>query len=207
MKEITVAENAGFCFGVKRATDRLEEALRNATAGERIYTLGHLIHNETYNESLRRRGVDAIDTADVERVAAEASAECPVTLLVRAHGIPKQTEQMLRLFSEKNAYFRWIDCTCPYVKKIHRIAAENSSDESFFILMGAANHPEVVGIMSYFDGEKYVAATPEQIEEVFLHRDNDKMHKKTPVMAAQTTFNLVNWHQSQKISKNSVQMP
>ncbi|MBQ1963289.1 MAG: 4-hydroxy-3-methylbut-2-enyl diphosphate reductase, partial [Clostridia bacterium] len=46
MKKITVAENAGFCFGVKRATDRLEQALKQAQGGERILTLGHLIHNE-----------------------------------------------------------------------------------------------------------------------------------------------------------------
>jgi len=57
MRCITVAEYAGFCFGVKRATDRLEQALRSARSGERICTLGHLIHNETYNDSLRRRGV------------------------------------------------------------------------------------------------------------------------------------------------------
>ena len=57
MKKITVASNAGFCFGVKRATDSLEAALQNAKRGERIFTLGHLIHNETYNDSLRRRGV------------------------------------------------------------------------------------------------------------------------------------------------------
>ena len=66
MRSITVAENAGFCFGVKRATDRLEEAMRDARDGERIFTLGHLIHNETYNESLHRRGVDAIGVDDIE---------------------------------------------------------------------------------------------------------------------------------------------
>ena len=55
--EIRVAKTAGFCFGVKRATDRLEEALAQARAGETIATLGHLIHNESYNEGLRRRGV------------------------------------------------------------------------------------------------------------------------------------------------------
>ena len=53
--KITVAAHAGFCFGVKRATDRLEEALRAAKPGETVATLGHLIHNETYNEALRRR--------------------------------------------------------------------------------------------------------------------------------------------------------
>ena len=60
MRTVTVSENAGFCFGVKRATDCLEDALKQAKSGERIYTLGHLIHNETYNESLRQRGVESI---------------------------------------------------------------------------------------------------------------------------------------------------
>ena len=198
MRTVTVAENAGFCFGVKRATDRLEEALAGAGQGERICTLGHLIHNETYNESLRRRGVETVSTEQIEALAASADDKHPVTLLVRAHGCPRQVEELLRALSQKNEYFRWIDCTCPYVKKIHRIAAENSREDTFFVLMGTADHPEVVGIMSYFDGEKYVASDPDELESLLSNLGEDKMHKKTPVMAAQTTFNLVNWHQSQK---------
>ena len=198
MKSITIAEHAGFCFGVKRATDRLEEAIQRAKEGERIYTLGHLIHNETYNESLRRRGVEAVDTETVESLAKQADAEHPVTVLVRAHGCPKQTEQLLGKLAEENPHFQWLDCTCPYVKKIHRIAAENSGEEQFFILMGAANHPEVVGIMSYFEGEKYVAANAEELETVLLQQVGDNLHKKTPIMAAQTTLNLLNWQKSQK---------
>ena len=57
--KVPVAENAGFCFGVKRATDRLQEALTQARPGERICTLGHLIHNESYNALLERQGVSA----------------------------------------------------------------------------------------------------------------------------------------------------
>ena len=45
--KITVAANAGFCFGVRRATDSLENALRAAAPGETVATLGHLIHNES----------------------------------------------------------------------------------------------------------------------------------------------------------------
>ena len=68
--KITVATNAGFCFGVKRATDRLEEALAQARAGETIATLGHLIHNESYNEGLRRRGVLTVsDSAHVRMMS------------------------------------------------------------------------------------------------------------------------------------------
>ncbi len=198
MKTITVAEHAGFCFGVKRATDRLEQALANARNGERICTLGHLIHNETYNDSLRRRGVETLTLADVERVAGEADADHPVTVFVRAHGCTKETAERLEHAARENPFFSWVDCTCPFVKKIHKIAAECDPEECFFILIGAAAHPEVVGIMSFFDGEKYVFATAEELESALSQQVGGKVHKKAPVMAAQTTQKLGNWNKSQK---------
>ncbi|MBE6634389.1 MAG: 4-hydroxy-3-methylbut-2-enyl diphosphate reductase, partial [Ruminococcaceae bacterium] len=200
--KITVAENAGFCFGVKRATDRLEEALANADAGERIYTLGHLIHNETYNESLARRGVLVAGEEDLERLAQEASGEHPVTVLVRAHGIPQSTQALLEQGASRNRFFRWLDCTCPYVKKIHKIARENSGEDRVFVLIGAERHPEVVGIMSCFRGEKYVFSNADELERAILTCSTVNFNKKTPIMTAQTTLNLVNWQQSQKILKN-----
>ncbi len=195
MSQITVAEHAGFCFGVKRATDSLEKSLAEALPGERIYTLGHLIHNEAYNEALRRRGVEAIAPEDLEQIAAEAGESSPVSVLVRAHGCPRETTQLLSRLSKGNPHFRWIDCTCPYVKKIHKIAAGTDPEKHFFVLIGAANHPEVVGIMSFFQGEKHVFSTPEALKEVLSQREKGG---KTPVMVAQTTQNLEAWQESQK---------
>ena len=200
--KVTVAENAGFCFGVKRATDRLEDALKAASAGETVYTLGHLIHNETYNESLRKRGVQVASEENMEQIARQATAENPVTVLVRAHGCSKQIQERLESYAKRNSNFHWIDCTCPYVKKIHKIAQENSASDRVFILIGAESHPEVVGIMSYFDGEKYVYPNADALKAGLVGLDTVKMNKKTPVMAAQTTFNLGNWNQSQKNLKN-----
>ena len=202
MSQITVAKNAGFCFGVKRATDSLENALQNARAGERIYTLGHLIHNEAYNEALHRRGVDAIGHEDILHVAESANESAPVSVLVRAHGCPRETVELLERLAGENPHFRWIDCTCPYVKKIHKIAAETDADKHFFVLIGAANHPEVVGIMSCFDGEKFVFSSPEELDSSFSQQGTDNLHKKTPVMVAQTTQNLDNWYKCQKNIKN-----
>lgn len=199
--KITIAENAGFCFGVKRATDRLEDALRNARQGETIFILGQLIHNETYNESLRRRGVRTIEEDDLAGVADSADAAHPATVLVRAHGCPKQTQEMLERCASQNAHFRWLDCTCPYVKKIHKIAQENSAPDHVFLLIGADTHPEVVGIMSYFDGKKFVFSDSDELERAILTDRTVKIDKKIPIMAAQTTLNLVNWHQSQKVIK------
>ena len=66
---IIVAENAGFCFGVKRATDTLEEKIKNASPGERIYTLGHIIHNTIYNAELLKKGVRVLEDDEIEKTA------------------------------------------------------------------------------------------------------------------------------------------
>ena len=202
MPKVTVAKNAGFCFGVKRATDSLENALRNALPGEKIYTLGHLIHNEAYNASLERRGVRSISLDEIFAVANSATKESPASVLVRAHGCTKETAALLERLADENPNFRWIDCTCPYVKKIHKIAAEADAEKQNFVLIGAADHPEVVGIMSYFEGEKHVFSSPSELESSILPVPIDNLHKKAPVMVAQTTQNLGIWQECQKIMKN-----
>ena len=103
MRTITVAENAGFCFGVKRATDRLEQALREARSGERIYTLGHLIHNETYNESLRRRGVKTASEAELEEISAALYGEAATDYKKAAELTERQEaveERLLEIYEE-----------------------------------------------------------------------------------------------------------
>ena len=93
--EITVAKNAGFCFGVKRATDSLEAAIEKRCDGERIFTLGTLIHNDTYNSMLEQNGVRVTSIDKVRSLAESADASSPVTVFIRAHGIPKQDEALL----------------------------------------------------------------------------------------------------------------
>ena len=198
--KITIAKNAGFCFGVKRATSSLETALEQRAENERIYTLGHLIHNTPYNESLAKRGVECISIDDVEKVADNTSGRTPARLFIRAHGIPKWDEEKLREFSRTVEGFSYVDCTCPYVKNIHSIAESNSGDQNCFVLFGAESHPEVVGIMSYFEGEKTVLGSSLEIEEKkeFFEKNKDK----TFIVAAQTTFSVSEWKKSQKIFKN-----
>ncbi|MBE6536057.1 MAG: 4-hydroxy-3-methylbut-2-enyl diphosphate reductase [Ruminococcaceae bacterium] len=199
--DIVVAKNAGFCFGVKRATDSLERAIAERRAGERIYTLGALIHNETYNQMLREQGVEVTDIGEVRQLAESASESSPVTVFIRAHGIPKADEEILRLLAEKNPSFRYEDCTCPYVKKIHKIAQRHSASENIFLLLGGATHPEVVGIMSYFDYEKVTFSSADELEKAFGEGLLVKINNKQPVLAAQTTQKLVEWEKTQKILK------
>ena len=198
---VTVAKNAGFCFGVKRATDRLEAAIEAKSGNERIFTLGNIIHNDIYNRQLSEKGVHVISIKDVEDIAATADELSPVTVFVRAHGIPKQDEALLREVSEKNKYFKYEDCTCPYVKKIHRIASENSGEDNFFLLLGAKEHPEVVGIMSYAECEKAVFADSAELEEMIKSGKLENLSHKKPIIASQTTQKTSEWKKSQKIFK------
>ena len=202
-RTVTVAEHAGFCFGVKRATDRLEETLANARAGEVVCTLGHLIHNEVYNRSLRERGVRTVEEADLPALAAGADEAHPVTVFVRAHGCPKETQETLEKAAAGNPFFRWEDCTCPYVKKIHTIARNNGGPGKVFLLIGARMHPEVVGIVSYFEGKKFVFASAEELEQA-LAADPPLIGKdETPVMAAQTTLRLETWRACQDLLRRA----
>ena len=198
---VTVAKNAGFCFGVKRATESLEKTLKNKTEGERIYTLGTLIHNETYNQSLADRGVGVTDMDGLEEIARSACPQSPVKIFVRAHGIPKEDEMKLEAYTRSNPYFEYVDCTCPFVKKIHRIAAEHSSEENVFLLLGSRSHPEVVGIMSYFEYGKFVFDSAESLGKILDSEEWKKYAKKTPILAAQTTQNLSEWKKTQKVLK------
>ena len=199
--KITVAENAGFCFGVKRATDDLEAAIKNKKGRERIYTLGTLIHNESYNEWLASQGVGVTDMSKAEQLAASATEDSPVTVFIRAHGIPKQDEEHLLTLSRENPFFSYVDCTCPYVKKIHRIAAKYSSDENVFILLGGADHPEVIGILSYFEYEKHTFSSAKEFQEAIENGELVNLTNKQPVLAAQTTQKLAEWKKTQEILK------
>ncbi len=205
MRTVRVASHAGFCFGVRRATELIEERLKKAD-GERIYTLGRLIHNDTYNARLDAAGVVAIDSDDILSVAASTEKEGRAVVFARAHGITKQTEKLLAECAKKYPDFSYVDCACPYVKKIHRIAAENSSSpddkkERIFILIGSADHPEVISIMSYFEGRGFVFSSARELEEAAKSKKIPLGEEIVPILAAQTTQNLSEWKKSLEIIK------
>ena len=121
---ITVAKNAGFCFGVKRAVDTLNESIDKKKNGERIFTLGTLIHNGVFNSELAAKGVNIATVDELDSISASATEDSPVTVFLRAHGVPKDIEKHLKALAAENKNFKYIDCTCPFVKKIHKIASE-----------------------------------------------------------------------------------
>ena len=195
---ITVAQNAGFCFGVKRATDTIEELIANKRPGDVICTLGKLIHNEQYNKYLEGNGVFAIDEERACALSLTAGEDRRVTVVTRAHGIEYDIQKKLQECAEKNESFRLIDCACPYVKKIHKIAQENSGKDEIFILMGQSEHPEVKSIMSYVANQGVVCGSHEELEKYLLGCDLSRFRIN---MAAQTTQKLTEWEKSEKIIK------
>ena len=196
--EIRVASHAGFCFGVRRATEAAEAAL---SGGGRIYTLGRLIHNDGYIQSLKERGVEEISSDDIDSVCERARGGEKITVVIRAHGEIKENLEKLQRCSAENRCFTLLDCTCPYVNKVRRIAAENSGEGRLFILIGSAEHPEVRGIMSCCRGEGKVFGSALELER-WMHSENAPAPGSVRIsIAAQTTQKLSEWKKCLKILK------
>ncbi len=179
--KVTLSKNAGFCPGVKGADKAIKHALEDKS--HRIFTLGKLIHNRLYNEELVAQGVISTELCDVERHYLDAQ-DIPMLLIVRTHGITKDAESYLCSLKSKYDNFDYYDATCPFVKKIHKIAEENTNDNTVFLLYSDPKHPEAEGTMSYANGEKYAFSTLDEIK-------NLNFNGKTPILCAQTTQNLV----------------
>ncbi len=194
---VHLAENAGFCFGVRRATDQVEALLADPQSG-RVCILGHLIHNRLYNEKLEARGVRHITVKDADRLAADSDRGETVTVVIRTHGVPMEEEAHLHSLAEAHPHFHVADMTCPFVRKIHAIADENTGEGSVFFLLGSENHAEVQGILSHVRGEKHLFSGAEELNTLL---ESVSLVGKTPVFAAQTTQNLSEWEKTQKIIK------
>ncbi len=178
--KVTLSESAGFCPGVKRADAHVRELIESS--GEKIYTLGNLIHNRLYNEELKEMGVRALEISEVEKTVRDNPHD-PIRLVIRTHGIPKEQYELLRELENRYNNFTISDMTCPYVKRIHNIARDNTDSSTAFLLYCDKNHPEAIGILSYVEGEKHPFCSIEELKTI-------EINGKTPVLCSQTTQNL-----------------
>lgn len=168
MIDIEIAENAGFCFGVRRAVEIAEGA---AARFGRVKTLGELIHNEAVVEDLHKKGVCAADCVE------EAEGEA---LIIRSHGVPKDVKERAERLCR--AVF---DATCPFVAKIHGIVSGLSADGALIIL-GDKDHPEVIGIMGNSVRRAYAVKSFGEIDELIENGTIGAEEKAALVV--QTTF-------------------
>lgn len=173
--QITLAKTAGFCFGVNRAINILYELVEN---GENVCTLGPIIHNPQVISDFQNKGVNILDNVE--------NADLEKKIVIRTHGIGKDILDYC-----KNHNLNYIDATCPFVKKIHRIVQENSKPDLPLLIAGDRTHPEVVGIQSYSLGPCFVFNSCEELEKIF--NENSFSTEKPIIVVSQTTFSIKEW--------------
>ena len=162
--EITVAKTAGFCYGVKRAVDNVYEAVNR---GEKIATLGAIIHNRQVIEDLADKGVYAYDSP----------SQIPedYTIVIRAHGVGKAVYDEI-------GDRKFIDLTCPFVSKIHKIVKKYYDEGYQIVIIGDETHPEVIGINGWCENSAVIIyGKNAEIDK--------KLSKKRLCIVAQTTIN------------------
>ncbi len=189
---IRVSESAGFCPGVRRAAEAVEELAERRSSG--VYTLGELIHNRTYTDMLSSRGVGVVTSEEVPALL-RARGDQPTTLVIRTHGIPKEEEESLRRLERQFPAFTLLDMTCPYVKRLQKIAEENTGDDTFFLLYADPDHPEAKGVISYAKGEKAIFSSSDELK-------NLNFKGKIPILCSQTTQNFGEFKKIKKFLKN-----
>lgn len=181
---IKIAKTAGFCYGVKRAVD---EAYKMAEDGAEFATLGELIHNSYVVCDLEKRGIKAYENVkDIPE---------GTTVILRTHGV---SEAVLEEIKKRG--LEYIDLTCPFVKKIHKIVRKYYSEGYKIIIVGDKNHPEVKGINGWCGNEAFIIYDiKEKIPE--------KLAEKQVCIVAQTTINKKKFGQIVQNIKNTCQTP
>ena len=171
---VVVAKSAGFCFGVKRAMDIVEGQLAKGEAP--IYTWGPIIHNEEVVANLERRGVKVLGSEE-ELLGVRSG-----TVILRSHGVPKRIYDLLDARG-----IRYVDVTCPFVKKIHQIVQQADADGRRVIIVGSPDHPEVQGIVGWGDERTRVIGNLGDF--LALEASGDLIPGEKITIVSQTTFN------------------
>ncbi len=161
--KFVIAKSAGFCFGVKRAVEKVEGSIGKYSP---LYTLGEIIHNPQVVEGFKQRGVYPKDSVkDIDSGA----------VIIRSHGATKSEFDELK---GKNVQI--IDATCPFVARIQKIVQKALQKNQFIVIIGEKEHPEVIGINGHCENQGHVINNVSEVE--LLENTN-----KNIVAVAQTT--------------------
>ncbi|MFR4269966.1 MAG: 4-hydroxy-3-methylbut-2-enyl diphosphate reductase [Blautia faecis] len=168
--EVKVAKTAGFCFGVQRAVDKVYELIDSCQ--DRLFTLGPIIHNEEVVNDLEKKGVRVASEEELKTLPKGS------TVVIRSHGVGKKVYDQL-----EECGLSYVDVTCPFVLKIHRIVEKESKAGSHIVIIGDPDHPEVVGICGWCIGSYTVICTKQDALD-FVPPES-----KNVCIVSQTTFN------------------
>src|SRR5215213_2105442 len=164
--EVLLAEEYGFCFGVERAVDMVEDAL---SEGRQIRSLGALIHNSQEMQRLEAKGVTTISSP--------AEADPEATAVIRAHGV---TPEVQRELGGKAAHV--IDATCPFVTRVQHLAERAAAEGRDVVVAGNPDHPEMIGVVGYAPKNTYVVRDAAEVASLPILR--------RPLVVSQTTIKL-----------------
>jgi len=162
--QVLLADEYGFCFGVERAVEMVEEALEQ---GETVRSLGPLIHNDQEMQRLGKHGVTTI-SEPVQIGRGE-------TAVIRAHGV---TPDVQRELEEKAT--KVVDATCPFVTRVQKLAARAADQNRHVIVVGSPDHPEMIGVKGYAPDHAFVIRDETEVANL------PRLRK--PLVVAQTTI-------------------
>lgn len=166
--KVIIAQTAGFCKGVRDAIEVTMEAIQKRQDGEDICTFGPLIHNRQVLMMLEKKGV--MEENQLESCTGKK-------VVIRAHGIPPHTRQKLHDLGAN-----LLDATCKRVARVHAAIKRHARRGYYTIIVGDADHAEVIGLLGYTDGRGVVINRPEQLEKLPAEWEN-------VLLVAQTTQN------------------
>ena len=129
-----IATHSGFCFGVKRAINIAEKTLKSEKGKNKIYSLGHIIHNPQVVEALLKEGLDVATSVDDIKTG---------TVIISSHGAPKEVIEKI-----KKKKVRLVDATCPFVKYAQDIVKDLVKEGYAVAIVGDKEHPEVKALLS-----------------------------------------------------------
>ena len=165
--EVLLADEYGFCFGVERAVEMVEDAV--GLGGGPIQSLGPLIHNAQEMERLGEKGVSTIDSPE--------EADSNTIAVIRAHGVTPQVQQDLERRAAKV-----IDATCPFVTRVQHLAERAAKQGRDVVVAGNPDHPEMIGVVGYAPDNTYVVRDAAEVSLLPTLR--------APLVVSQTTIKL-----------------
>lgn len=145
---VKIARNSGFCFGVKRA---IKIALEAAQKDNDIVTLGPIIHNPQMVKKMENEGVHKVE--DLDEIKGRPT-------IIRSHGVEQEIINKL----EEDG-IKVINATCPYVSKTQQVAKELHEKGFQVIIMGDQDHPEVIALQSYVEGNVIIVEKADQVKD------------------------------------------
>jgi len=183
--QIIKSEVMGFCFGVRRAVEAAEEALKKY--GKGVYSLGPLIHNENALKELKEKGLLIADEKEISTIKDGS------VVIIRAHGVAPDLIETL-----KNKKCTVIDATCPRVKANQKMVSRYTSADDYIILTGDKNHGEVIGLAGYAKSNFIQIQNYDEAEKVQLPSNL----KGQIVLLSQTTYNPLEFSKIESLLKS-----